>query len=793
MDTVDNDGSIDGNSMSDSIEDDGEQPVKQRRKSSFSGLSDSVNVNNELKNGHADVDKNDINKQNEENVQEEWKNITDDFRNACQSLRIGGMVSREGFTLLESMNALELMSPKMDVGMNAGNFRGLEQRIKEGDIHVPVSSFEDLIALNDHLVAMELAYNNGHSLATSIHSCLHLGQESFELLREKAEDLLVQDVVETKKDVLCLVSFGLFSGILKCCGQIWSIVRRADIFEEEDFAPSHHGFPLEKQRSGNDIIELLTLANKTLKKYSSESKDEMRLVELLADILESRTLFLQGLLLIQEADLAGMDAAAHNWHQLLNIWDRCGPGRKIETSNALSKAYSQVKQAFDSGVNRQILGSSPPRAEPVIDLQSAHKEFSTFVSNLLAMCALTSCERLSDMYRGLHRLSERNPCIVVRSLLIPLLYSKDGKALGKYRYQAWLTQNMKEYGIPAHIVAIDSALPFIEVLVKAMYEVLRLLTANRARQRRNLPDILADWGILHQEASMQDQLMFEELYPKDLDKMSPEELKQKLHFCFTAWVQDWTIALMIHHLQLGFELEVYAWHENDIMFWYLQFLINRSIDSKDLLLQYTDRLVLSASQSSAKETAGEKKARKKLLKTLIQHSEENAANQEIVRDNTFMKIECLLAEGMLRIILGLRTQGKMPYPKFEFGSEKIRFNHRLLPYQFTQMPPPLPYESYAQISDLGQYQAVNLFENAAQFFQQAKVQIAAFKKNENLATVDREQLSSLLKVAVTNNVTIMREKNTPADTAGKVVVFDFCHHRYWPVVSVQPKKKREGD
>jgi hypothetical protein len=48
-----------------------------------------------------------------------WKDITNEFKLACDGLDLGELLKDQHFGLFEAMSAVELMDPKMDAGMVA--------------------------------------------------------------------------------------------------------------------------------------------------------------------------------------------------------------------------------------------------------------------------------------------------------------------------------------------------------------------------------------------------------------------------------------------------------------------------------------------------------------------------------------------------------------------------------------------------------------------------------------------------------------------------------------------------
>ena len=61
-----------------------------------------------------------------------WCDVTSELEKACLALPVGRVAMRQGFTLFDSMNAIELMAPKMDTGMQRVDGQSVEQRLEVG-------------------------------------------------------------------------------------------------------------------------------------------------------------------------------------------------------------------------------------------------------------------------------------------------------------------------------------------------------------------------------------------------------------------------------------------------------------------------------------------------------------------------------------------------------------------------------------------------------------------------------------------------------------------------------------
>ena len=102
-----------------------------------------------------------------------WVPIDALLATAAGDLRSGELVHVAGFSLFHSMNALQIMDPKMDVGVDAASLRTARELVSLGRAPLDLSD-EDATYVFDALLACEATWHRGQALATTVHTCLYM-------------------------------------------------------------------------------------------------------------------------------------------------------------------------------------------------------------------------------------------------------------------------------------------------------------------------------------------------------------------------------------------------------------------------------------------------------------------------------------------------------------------------------------------------------------------------------------------------------------------------------------------
>jgi hypothetical protein len=161
-----------------------------------------------------------------------WVPIDALLATAAGDLRSGELVHVAGFSLFHSMNALQIMDPKMDVGVDAASLRTARELVSLGRAPLDLSD-EDATYVFDALLACEATWHRGQALATTVHTCLYMHDRE---RLEAAPSLVVRAYLEATRSAVATVRHAVQCG---------------DIYEEEDFVISANGFDVGEPASAD--------------------------------------------------------------------------------------------------------------------------------------------------------------------------------------------------------------------------------------------------------------------------------------------------------------------------------------------------------------------------------------------------------------------------------------------------------------------------------------------------------------------------------------------------------------
>lgn len=125
-----------------------------------------------------DTEDQDSNAENRFYPEYAWRNITKEFFDACSELQLGELIHDEIFGLFEAMSAIEMMDPKMDVGMgfnkNEPTPHTFQSAVEAGILKLNDLENSELIGIFDALYACLVSWLEGHSLDQILFTCLYL-------------------------------------------------------------------------------------------------------------------------------------------------------------------------------------------------------------------------------------------------------------------------------------------------------------------------------------------------------------------------------------------------------------------------------------------------------------------------------------------------------------------------------------------------------------------------------------------------------------------------------------------
>jgi len=729
----------------------------------------------------------------------EWLDVTKDLGAWCASLGLGGMVLREGFTLFDSMNALELMSTKMDSAMNLQGTKPAHERIAEGLVPLPLKRDSHLCWVLRELMIKELAWYENCLLATSVHSCVLVCKEALSELKTNCSTLLASTLVAkneiskfnleegvSENEVASFVSYVLLLSVVKSCGQVYSLLRYADLFDEEDFSFQVSGLPLAKETSPEELDTLLQCVQVVLDKVSDLNSGffSSQGVKELAMHAKFRSKYVSGLALMMKENLTGFREAELLWIDLLQLFEGSfGP----EFSENDSFPEEEASLLFDLDLHKAILAGTPPRAVPIYERGEAQKAWKQIFQGMLEVCSMRSIKTLLGLYFALLDFSRKAHNILVRSSCVNVLYSGNRKAVARYPLDKWILKDLEQHGMALPYRTSEICGEFCNQLMESMYYALRILLQNPARQRRNIANVLPEWGRIEQMARVIDLKIHAQIVPDREPSLTNSRL------FITQWAICWTTRLMMHHLILGFQLELYNPCELEIIFDQGVRIAKAFLEAREHGQLYSLDLAQELHGEASKlkwKTAADLQQQKRVLETHaaeIQVHVHNTQTSELyLQEVVLMESQKKYCEGMLSI-LELRLHGRFQLPRFEFSSDEIRYNARLLPYAMIVNPPYIRFRDFEFIRHRdSKGKKIESLQEATDAFGFAKELISKALKERSMSNAQKEYLRGLLKVLVSNSVVALREKSENAKPAKLQVLFPAAQEMcFLPVIAFE--------
>ena len=362
-----------------------------------------------------------------------WVPIDDALRAARGVMRSGQMVHAANFQLYHSMNALQILDAKMDVGMAppAGEppMKSLAALIAEGRAPLDLSD-EDQTRVFDALLACEATWHRGQALATTVYTCLYMHDaERLEACRGP-------------------VMRAYFDATRSAVATVRHAVSLGDVWEEEDFVLHVAGFDVGAAAIGDDrtkpnaALALLRLAETWL---TENAGVEDRRGALLARVRFRIATHEAYEALFGLSDPKRAVAAAEDAREAL---------RRAATHLATTRATSYAAETnddwdpnglgFDRKLNLSKMGPCPPRVVRLMSIQQGFAYFQDLIGQLTQLCDVaplvaSGAASLRDALAFLAAFDAgskkrgRDPCIVARSFAaIAVLHPKRGGVLGKH-------------------------------------------------------------------------------------------------------------------------------------------------------------------------------------------------------------------------------------------------------------------------------------------------------------------------------------------------------------------------
>lgn len=694
-----------------------------------------------------------------------WKDITQEFVDACSQLKLGELFHDADFGLLEGMSAIEMMDPKMDAGMVCNQTKrkvlNFQQAIQANTIKLDGLTPQEIIGIIDDTLACVVTWLEGHSMVQTVFINLYLHDPN----------LIVDRTLR---------SFSIC--VLRLVDLIRDRINRASVFEEEDFQSLAYSFRMagdvaDSQASGSlkEVEEELMKVIKSTRVRSGvdrNSDTELKhenAVALHARLKFTRLFFLTVLAFSQEKcqGLENAEKFLKQMKELIGV---------MKTSIELGiqpvdndDGDCNCIMGFEPLVNQRLLPPTFPRYTKIRSRVDTMEYLDSMMTRLIQICSITQLSNFHDILDFFIDFSQTSPCLLSRSLLqLTALPVHSNKLFGTQKMVDVLRDTVRSFCAPPVLMpkcpiynnasakeCVDS---FLSLAVRPLVSVMQISGHNRARQRDKWGHLLEEFGTLQDEAEKLDAYLH--------NCMMKVDSNWHYRVCFGTWVLYHTLKVMIQYLLAGFELELYSVHEYHYLFWYLceglyNWLISTINRAETFLVEHE-----TMAADVHKGRGGKKNKKKK--KTRVSSVE-----------LTLTQALHSLCSGYYKAAIGLKLDGKLLLPKYDFDCEEVRYNHRFAPFGSVATPPPMHYVQFKEMTDIARYipplDANDLYNGASKCFQQARLHLETL---QNQST----EVQNLVKIAKTNLIVMKLLIGGHKKDTKMPPEFDFSQHCTFPMI-----------
>ncbi|XP_018782714.1 PREDICTED: N-alpha-acetyltransferase, 35 NatC auxiliary subunit homolog [Bactrocera latifrons] len=702
-----------------------------------------------------------------------WVDITKEFFDSCSELNLGELAQDMLFGLFEAMSAIEMMDPKMDVGMGYNKHDApphtFESAVESGALKLNNFTNEELIGTFDALFACLVSWLEGNSMDQVLFTCLYLHQPSG--IKDKALRYFchaIRILIVIIKNIIIISSVNE--------EEDFQLYGNSSLLAVEDCQPTAVATQLKEAE--DDLVRL--------------SKTEQQPEYTMAVVHRLRFMrhFYQSIFLFDF--VMGTAPQESNMNEI------------YKNLNASLELIPQIKRTIEKGIQPipnsdcpNPIGFSPrihdrsqpptfPRNVKIRDRLSSLQFLEDLVHRLKYACKII---RMRDYYSALNFFIEfskkSGQCVLSRSVLQGLFISNRRLVFGTIPIKDFLWDSVRAFNSPPvlnpkHPLASDQKIQmYLDtffrycISLNTFTQFIRICGFNRARQRDKLARFIDGFDTIQVEAARLDSHLTILANEKAAEGNEAYATALK-HSCqFATWVLYNSFRAMMLYLMSGFELELYSVHEFLYIYWYpyellIGFIVSALTRTENNLLvqeEYAEHQSRLQGSSNSKNRKPKPKKNKKQQKPY---------RQEIVYYHAMLS----MCGGYYKAMGALTKDGRIRQPMPKFDNEEIRFNRRFAPFATLTSPPPVSYAEFKSIREhMMRPPSSEIYAIAAKHFDQTRIVL------ESIQNPDQEILD-MLHIAKVNSVVMnvlakghQKDSKTQPD-------FDFSKHRHFPIIKL---------
>uniref|UniRef100_A0A8R1TYM4 Protein MAK10 homolog n=2 Tax=Onchocerca TaxID=6281 RepID=A0A8R1TYM4_ONCVO len=673
--------------------------------------------------------------------------ITNDFFMECKKLGNGELVMADDFQLSEAMSAIELMDPKMDIGMKAFDpSTAFENLVRTGRLNITNMDEREMVATMDAMLASLISWLEGNSIAQTLMTCVFLNH--------------MESVTDS---ALSAFSYG----VLELTTVFRHIIQMASVYEEEDFngyAVQLDLLPLPKLTSSLKAAEIDLQRRIKRKPANQELLDAM-----LYRIQFVRLMLLSLSLLVQSPTNAYSRPNPHNYFRpnleecALHLNILCLLLDKMESTMSLGlqppgkndENYAWLP-AFEPDINRRQLPPTFPRNTKMVNRAETMRYLKKLCSKISSITTELPAKisNIEDIIDYLRNFSLADSCVLSRSLLQMVLFPSDDNILGRVQLSTVIIDSIRLFAAPPVLDSMSQAFSveqcrecweeFINDSVKVFLGVIQMFGLNPARQREKIVCCIEDFSTLQAEAERAENAF-------DLYYFGQES---SINLSLTSFVMLHTLYLIKYHFYLSFYLDLFVSFEYSYVYWYLNEVIFK------WLVNTLDRSITLVAAGEKRMLKVRKKSDRKKLSKCKKEIEMKKKTNEKQRFLLFYRAQAKIAEAFFMAsyfcaaAVALIASGKIRMPLSDM--EQSRFEHRMSPFsslnsvtfgislfvEYTQ------YIHISRIESLRMLGGAKCFSIAADAFDWARGELESLSGNDEIA----QEAAAIARICKNNSV-----------------------------------------
>ncbi|KNC50891.1 uncharacterized protein AMSG_07126 [Thecamonas trahens ATCC 50062] len=679
---------------------------------------------------------------------EHWEDITPALHAATESLAEGQLLFPHGFRLTEAMSSIELMAPKMDMGMTEKRVASAEERVAAGELALAFDETTEagavaLVEALEALVVAEAMFMSGINMVQSLFAVAALP------LRGQLPPGSPLGIA--------------LDGFVACSTLLMNALLRADVHEEEDFVPGAGGLVLPALAASPAEVAMALEAEAARIGGTAEGNPALARASVL---LLFWATFIQVQIRMDGAEVASSGkhrSLSHGRKKLTTAVERLDQvlGSLAESLSPeeaearIAPALLDVNLSLDAMVPGLIaVQTTMPRGEALSKLRTHVRGLASALEVAQVPDTLDATVRFVTDFS--HFSDEHD--FASRARLSLLVLARNELQGGTPIVDAVRTSLAFDYGLSDEMMAACEANQVFTTATLAFRILIQSLSFNRARMRSQLMARAFDAWLRTQNAAFQ---AAQPAIAAAGGKWTPD-VEQLMEF-----PRYYLVSIMTLYTQLGFELELYSTRELTAVFWYLDYFLGLRYEMlRTRLARHAAALEQLAGPAGLSGKRGKKKgkgkkkggngAKKKAAAARAAREAAVAATREQILESSARKhVLC----GLFRLCVGLTLDGRLSQEETLYGSPRKRFEQRFGLFARVYDPEALTYDRLIKSINPEAVAAAEVFSAASDSFAEGQAHLVELLTAAKAGTVSSwgtergmATLKALTRVVISNGI-----------------------------------------